>query len=129
MENETMKHGSFDWFELMTTDVEGAKLYYSDLFGWEYEEMPMESGDSYTIIKVDGEAVAGIMAQPEECRGMPPSWDIYITVDDVDATVKQVVELGGQVLRPPFDIPEVGRFAVLQDPQGAVIMAMTYVKE
>ncbi len=57
------------------------------------------------------------MAQPEECRGMPPGWDIYITVDDVDATVTQVTEMGGKVIRPAFDIPEVGRFCVLQDPR------------
>ncbi|OPL19576.1 MAG: glyoxalase [Candidatus Aegiribacteria sp. MLS_C] len=129
MENECMKHGAFSWFELMTTDVQGAKDFYAGLCGWEYEDMPMGDGDPYTVVKVDGKAAAGIMAQPEECRGMPSSWDIYITVDDVDATVKQVVELGGKVLRPAFDIPEVGRFCVLQDPQGAVIMAMTYLQK
>lgn len=127
MAGEMMKHGAFGWFELMTTDVEGAKEFYSGLFGWEYEEMPMEDGSSYTIVNVDGKPAAGIMAQPGECRGMPPSWDIYITVDDVDRTVEQVAELGGKILRPAFDIPEVGRFCVLQDPHGAVIMAMTYL--
>lgn len=129
MENECMKHGAFSWFELMTTDVQGAKDFYAGLFGWEYEDMPMGDGEPYSVVMVDGRAAAGIMAQPEECRGMPSSWDIYITVDDVDATVNQVVELGGKVLRPAFDIPEVGRFCVLQDPQGAVIMAMTYLQK
>ena len=61
--------------------------------------------------------------------GMPPMWGIYITVDDVDKTAKQVEELGGKILRPPMDIPEVGRFCVLSDPQGAVIQAMTYVEK
>ncbi|MCP4646399.1 MAG: VOC family protein, partial [bacterium] len=83
----------------------------------------------YTIVKVDGLAVAGIMAMVDECKGMPPTWDIYITVTDVNETVKAVTELGGKVLRPAFDIPEVGRFCVLQDAQGAVIMAMTYLKK
>lgn len=123
-----MKHGAFGWFELMTTDVGAAKTFYKGLFGWEYETVPIP-GSEYTMVKVDGVAVAGIMATVEECKGMPPSWDIYITVDDVDATVKSVTELGGKVLRPAYDIPEVGRFCVLQDPQGAVIMAMTYLKK
>ena len=128
MDNSCMKNGAFGWFELMTTDVEAAKTFYKGLFGWEYETVPIPEAE-YTIVKVDGVAVAGIMGQPEESKGMPPSWDIYITVDDVDATVKSVTELGGKVLRPAFDIPEVGRFCVLQDPQGAVIMAMTYLKK
>jgi len=128
MENPSIKHGAFGWFELMTTDVKGAKAFYKGLFGWEYETVPIQDGE-YTMVKVDDVPVAGIMAMVEECKGMPPSWDIYITVDDVDATVKSVTELGGKVLRPALDIPNVGRFCVLQDPQGAVIMAMSYLKK
>lgn len=124
-----MKHGGFGWFELMTTDTEGAKKFYADLFGWEYEDMPMGPGSTYTVVKSCGKAVAGIMAQPEDCKCMPPSWDIYITVNDVDAAAAKVQSSGGKVLRAPSDIPEVGRFAVLQDPQGAVIMAMTYLQK
>ena len=127
MKPELMKHGAFSWFELMTTDVEAAKKFYTALFGWETEEYPME-GMNYTILKVNGEGVAGIMAMPPECKGMPPSWDIYITVEDVDATAKQVEELGGKILRPPADIPNVGRFCVLSDPQGATICAMKYAQ-
>jgi len=129
MNDDCMKNGAFGWFELLTTDTEGAKKFYAELFGWEYDTMPMSDGSPYSIVKVGGEAVAGIMAQPDECKGMPPSWDIYITVDDVDTTVSSVVSLGGKVLRPAFDIPDVGRFCVLQDPQGAVIMAMTYLSK
>lgn len=129
MDNSCMKHGAFGWFELMTTDVEGAKAFYKNLFGWEYEETPLPNGGNYIVAKVDGEAVAGIMGQPDECKGMKPGWEIYITVNDVDATVTAVTQQGGKVLRPAFDIPEVGRFCVLQDPQGAVIMAITYVEK
>jgi hypothetical protein len=67
------------------------------------------------------------MAMPPEIEGMPPMWSIYVTVDNVDSTAKQVEELGGKILRPPSDIPNVGRFCVLSDPQGAVINAITYV--
>ena len=124
-----MKHGAFGWFELMTTDVAAAKEYYGKLFGWEYEEVPMDGGDPYTLVKVDGKPVAGMMGQPDECRGMPPCWDIYISVDNADDTVKMVTENGGKVLRPVCEIPDMGRFAVVQDPQGAVLMVMDYVKK
>ena len=126
MENDCMKHGAFSWFELMTTDVEGAKEFYSELFGWKYE-VDTSTGTRYSMAKVNGKPVAGIMGQPDECKGMPPSWDIYITTDDVDATAAKAAELGGKVLRDPADIPGVGRFCVIQDPQGAVIMAFTYI--
>ena len=113
--------------ELITTDVEAAKAFYSKLFGWEILDYAME-GMSYWGLKVNGDEVGGMMAQPPEMAGMPPMWGIYITVDDVDQTAKQVEELGGKILRPPTDIPEVGRFCVFADPQGAVIQAITYVQ-
>lgn len=128
MDEDIMKHGAFSWFELMTTDVDAAKKFYTGLFGWETEEYPME-GISYTVLKIGGKAVAGMMAMPDEAKSMPPAWSIYITVDDVDATAKKVEELGGKVLRPPADIPNVGRFCVLSDPTGAYICAMTYAKK
>ncbi len=128
MKEDALKHGAFGWRELMTTDPEAAKKFYSTLFGWETEEHPME-GMSYTVLKVNGDQVGGIMAMPPDVGQMPPAWSIYITVDDVDAIAKQTAELGGQILRPPSDIPTVGRFAVLADPQGAVICAITYIKE
>jgi predicted enzyme related to lactoylglutathione lyase len=126
MDDSGMKHGAFGWFELMTNDVEGAKTFYKSLFGWEYETTPCSE---YTVVKQNGEAVAGIMQLPEELAGMPPSWGIYITVDDVDKTVEEISAQGGKVLRPASDIPDVGRFCVLQDPRGAVLMAMSYIKK
>ena len=134
MDSKLLKHGAFSWFELMTKDVEGAKDFYRKLFGWETEEMPIEGmegmeGMKYTVIKVDGDPVAGLTGMPPECQGMPPAWGVYITVDDVDVTAARVEELGGKLLRPPMDIPKVGRFCVIQDPQGAALCAMTYVKK
>lgn len=128
MDDDAMKHGAFSWFELMTTDVEGAKAFYGPLFGWEAESFPMGEMD-YTVLKVDGKAVGGMMAMPGGCDGMPPSWDLYVTVRDVDATAAAVPALGGEVLRPPMDIPGVGRFCVIRDPQGAVICAITYAAD
>ena len=125
---DSMKHGAFGWTELMTNNVEAAKQFYTSLFGWEIEEGPMEGSD-YTVIKVDGSPVGGIMPMPPECTGMPECWNVYVTVQDVDAAAARVEELGGTLIRPPQDIPEVGRFCVLQDPNGAVICAITYVQK
>jgi predicted enzyme related to lactoylglutathione lyase len=125
MEEAAKTHGAFSWFELMTTDVDAAKKFYTALFGWETVEYPMENV-TYTVLKVGGKPVAGMMPIPEEAKGMPPMWDIYITVDDVDATAKKVEELGGKILRPPADIPKVGRFCVLADPTGAHVCAIKY---
>lgn len=125
MKEAAMKHGAFGWFELTTTDANAAKKFYSELFGWETIAYPME-GMEYTVLKVNGDETAGMMSMPPEMQGMPPMWSIYITVKDVDETTKQVEKLGGKVLRAPMDIPKVGRFAVLEDPQGATICAITY---
>lgn len=126
MKEDSLKHGAFSWMELMTTDVESAKEFYVRLFGWETEDYPME-GMKYSVIKVHGDDTGGIMSMTPEIEGMPPMWCIYVTVDDVDSTAKKVEELGGQIIRPPSDIPNVGRFCVISDPQGAVITAITYV--
>ena len=80
----------------------------------------------YTVVKVEDESVGGIMPIPPKAEGTPPNWGGYVTVDDVDATARKAEELGAKILVPLTDIPNVGRFFVLQDPQGAVISAITY---
>jgi hypothetical protein len=125
MDEKLMRHGAFGWFELMTTDVDAAKKFYADLFTWTTEDMPMEDMD-YTVIKVEGDQVAGMMPLPTDSGEMPPTWGIYITVNDVDATINKAKELGGKILVEPRDIPDVGRFCVIQDPQGAWFAAITY---
>jgi len=128
MNEDVFRHGAFSWFELMTNDPEGAKKFYTGLFGWDAEDAPME-GMKYTVVKVREDAVGGIMPMAPGTEGMPPAWGIYVTVDNVDETAAKVEELGGRLLHPPTDIPDVGRFCVLSDPQGAVIHAITYVKK
>lgn len=127
MNESLMKHGAFGWNELMTTDVDAAKRFYGALFGWETEEF-LGAGMPYTLVKVGGEAVGGMMATTPQCEGIPPHWSVYITVNDVDAVARQAEEQGGKVVYPPTDIPTVGRFCVLQDPQGATLCAITYQK-
>jgi len=124
MDNNKL-HGAFSWCELLTTDVAQAKNFYSKLFGWTLEPASIP-GTDYTLVKYGGEQMGGMMNIPPAAKGMPPCWGVYVTVDDVDATAKLAVEMGGKVCMPPQDIPQVGRFCVLQDPQGAMINVITY---
>lgn len=126
MDEQFKQHGAFSWCELMTTDVEAAKSFYAKLFGWDTEAMTMP-GMIYTVVKAGGKGIGGIMAMPPDApKGMPPMWGSYVTVNDVDATARTAQQLGAKLLVPPQDIPDVGRFCVIQDPQGAVISAITY---
>lgn len=125
MDEQFMQQGAFSWNELMTTDVAAAKTFYSGLFGWETEDMEMPDM-AYTVIKAGEKGVGGIMMMPEDAKNVPPMWGSYVTVKDVDATARKAEQLGAKLLVPPRDIPEVGRFCVIQDPQGAVISAITY---
>ena len=124
MDERFTKQGFFSWCELITTDVEAAKAFYNGLFGWTLAENPM--GMNYTIVKAEGKEIGGIMETPPDAKGMPPFWGTYVTVDDADAIAAKCVELGGKIIVPPRDIPEVGRFCVIQDPQGAMISAIAY---
>ncbi len=121
-------HGAFSWNELVTNDVEGAKTFYSSLLDWKLTDMTSSCG-AYTMAKAGDTEVAGIMATPKEFEGMPPTWGAYVTVDDVDAMPERVEALGGKVLMPAQDIPDVGRFVIIQDPQGAALMLITYFKK
>lgn len=125
MNDAFKQHGAFSWNELMTADVAAAKKFYAAAFGWEYQDEPM--GDmTYTIVKAGGKEIGGIMAMPPEAGNMPPVWGAYVTVNDVDNTAKKVEAAGGKIHVPPQDIPGVGRFCVIQDPQGAYISAISY---
>ena len=119
--------GAFSWFELTTTDVHAAEAFYGRLFGWTTE--PWIGERTYTLIKVDGKEVGGMVAAPADQGGRPAGWGVYITVTDVDETARRVPEFGGKVLVQPTDMPKVGRFCVIQDPQGAVITAITYRRD
>ena len=109
------ENGTYCWSELVTTDLEGAKTFYGAVFGWGPGGVP-----EYTEWQVGGRSVGGGMLKPPEMPAeVPNHWAVYFAVDDTDATVARVVELGGSTIMPPMDI-EPGRFAVLADPQGAV---------
>jgi predicted enzyme related to lactoylglutathione lyase len=112
--------GRFVWYDLFTTDQEASKKFYADLLGWQYENYDMGGAD-YPMIKVGEAYMGGIASMKDPAAAGPPHWTSYVSVEDVDATCKRVEELGGKVVVSPTDIPTVGRFAVIADPQGAII--------
>ena len=112
-------HGSFHWNELNTHDPKGAQAFYGKALGWSFDVMPMPGFDYY-IIKAGDKAVGGIFEMKgAEFEGMPSHWFAYVAVDDVDARIAQAVTLGATIRRGPWNIPGVGRVAIVQDPTGA----------
>jgi predicted enzyme related to lactoylglutathione lyase len=120
---EKHQPGSFCWVELSTSDQNAAKGFYSSLFGWEVNDIPMGPGEAYTIFKLQGGDVsAACTLRPEQrAQGVPPHWLLYVAADNADASANRAAEVGGKVLAPAFDVMDVGRMAVLQDPTGAVL--------
>lgn len=115
------RHGRFYWNELMTRDVERAKQFYAGALGWTFEGMPMPDG-TYWVAKSGGESVGGLFdISGAQYQSVPESWLSYIAVDDVDARVRKAQALGAKLMKPLFDIPGVGRIALLQEPGGAGI--------
>jgi predicted enzyme related to lactoylglutathione lyase len=110
------------WNELMTTDANAAAQFYTAVFETEAGSMAGPGGMEYTLLKAEGNDVAGMMNLPPEMSAVPPHWGTYFGVDDVDASAKQAESLGAKVMAAPFDVPKIGRMAVLVDPQGAAVM-------
>jgi uncharacterized protein len=117
--------GTFSWADLSTTDQPAAKTFYAGLFGWEAEDNPIGDGAVYSMMKLDGQEVAAIAHQPQQQRdaGAPPVWNSYITVESADQALERAGELGATVHAPAFDVMDVGRMGVVQDPQGAFFLA------
>lgn len=122
----TAQQGSFIWYDLMTTDVPAAEAFYRAVVGWEAADQA-SSPTPYKVLSAAGRGVGGLMPLPAEARaaGAQPGWIGYIAVDDVDAASSRLAEAGGTIHRAPADIPGIGRFAVVADPQGAVFMLIT----
>src|SRR5262245_33298291 len=100
--------GRFVWHELLTTDPKAASRFYEEVIGWKAQSW--EKDPSYTLLMAGGRPMAGTMELPPEAKAMqsPPFWTVYITSPNVDVTAREVVELGGKVLRPAADIPDIG---------------------
>jgi uncharacterized protein len=110
------------WNECITPDIAKATAFYAEILGMGSETAEMEAG-SYTLLtNAEGRQIGGAMNPQME--GIPPHWNVYFNVEDVDASVTKADELGGKVIAPPFDVAGVGRMAVLADPQGAMFNLM-----
>ena len=111
-------HGQFVWYELTTPDVDAAKKFYPRFTGWGTQAFDKD----YTMFTTGGAPVAGLFKLTDEMRqqGTPPNWLSYVEASNVDETADKARSLGGKVVHGPADIPGAGRFAVLQDPQGAM---------
>ena len=117
------------WHELATRDSKVSREFYCALLGWESEIKPMEGMD-YTLFLVDGQPIAGMLEMTSEWpESIPAHWMIYFAVESCDATVSKAASLGGQVCVPAKDIPEVGRFSVICDSQGAVFSVIESVMD
>ena len=123
--SETTPRGRFVWYDLVTTDPGGATDFYTKVAGWGTQDWP-GTPTPYTMWTTKDTPIGGVMKMMPEMQGsMPPHWIGYVSVPDVDASAKDAESLGGKVLTAPMDIPEVGRFAVISDPQGAAIAIFT----
>jgi predicted enzyme related to lactoylglutathione lyase len=116
------KPGTFSWPELATTDQKAGVAFYRALFGWDVNEQPIGPTEVYSMFQMRGKAVGAASTQQanEKQMGVPPHWNSYVTVANVDESAKKAAALGGKVLMAPFDVMDAGRMAVLQDPTGAV---------
>jgi uncharacterized protein len=116
-ERTSYQPGTFSWSELVTSDAAAAKRFYTSLFGWEYDDMPIPDGPAYSMCKRDGQTVAALYQSGEQ----PPHWNCYVTVESADDAAAKAKELGANVMAEPFDVMDAGRMAVFADPTGAVL--------
>lgn len=119
--------GSFVWYELCSKDTKAAQAFYSKVLGWKFE--PWGPPGAYWMIKAGDKGVGGLMdTNKPEFAHMPSMWSYYIDIEKIDETAGRVEKLGGKILNPPTDIPEVGRFAAILDPAGAMVNIMTLIQ-
>lgn len=122
-------HGHFHWNELLARDVERAKRFYETTVGWSWQPMAMADGATYWLAIMNGQPVAGLFPiNRPEFAGMPECWMSYLAVDNVDGRVKKAVAAGAKLMKPIFDVPDVGRIAVLTEPGGAGVGWITPVR-
>ncbi len=114
----------FIWHELVTPDQKLSGAFFSELLGWDLKEVDAAEFGTYTLFQKEGQDVAGMMNPTPDTPGKGAYWHSYIAVEDVDRCAKHALELGGKVLVPPHDIPDVGRVCIVSDPIGAFTYLM-----
>jgi uncharacterized protein len=119
-------HGHFHWNELLTAKADNAMRFYSETIGWTFEPMPMADGATYWVAKMGDDSVAGIFPTDRPAfKDVPEGWMPYLAVDNVDERVEKAIKAGAKLMRPIFDVPAVGRIAILTEPGGAGVGWMT----
>jgi uncharacterized protein len=109
--------GTFSWAELVTSDADAAKAFYTEILGWSYDDNPIPDGSVYSMALRDGKRVAALFGSDEQ----PPHWNCYVTVASADEAAAKTSAEGGTVVAEPFDVMDVGRMAVITDPGGAAL--------
>lgn len=121
-------NGSFYWNELMTRDAEAAKRFYGATLGWTFEPMEQEGGPTYWVAKVGEESVAGIYQIGSDDQETTEGWFAYVAVKDLSGALARATTEGGEVVREPWDVPGVGRIAIVADNAGFAMGWMTPVE-
>jgi len=126
-EHKIPAEGTFCWNELATKDLDAAKKFYTELLGWQFKQsdVPGNGGAAYNEIVAGGRQVGGLYQMGPEYGDAPSRWMGYVAVADVDERAARAEALGGKVCVPPTDIPNIGRFCVVNDPTGAAISLIT----
>lgn len=127
MSKASNNSGRFVWHELVTADPKAVIPFYGELFGWTTAEMDMGPAGKYTLFKSNGKDVAGSVAPPPGGK-VPPSWLPYAAVDDIQVAVDTAKAKGGTIMSKVIDVPNIGKFAVIIDPQGGALAAMQEAK-
>lgn len=115
------EHGALCWNELMTPNAAAAKAFYTSLCGWTAKEQNMGPAGTYTVFWNGDRQAGGMLQMTPDMTGIPPNWVVYFAVDDVDARAAKAKAEGASLMVPPQDIPNVGRFSIMTDPQGAAV--------
>jgi predicted enzyme related to lactoylglutathione lyase len=118
--------GSLGWSEVLTNNVDREGKFYSTVFGWKLEA-GMNPEIPYTVFKQGDQMIGGMMGITKEMMNAPPAWWAYFSVEDCDASLAKAKQLGGKIHRPGTDIPNIGRFGIIEDPQGAVFSVMKFL--
>ena len=121
VEKTKYEPGTFCWVELATKDSSAAKRFYTSLFGWEVDDMPIPDGGTYTMLKKNGKQVGALYQLGPQQQGVPPHWNSYVSVASAGASAAKAKSLGATVTVEPFDVLDAGRMAVVSDPTGAVV--------
>ncbi len=120
-QRSSYEHGTPNWIDITTPDPDAAKEFYSELFGWSWDDQTGPDGNVYSMASKDGQPIAGLGKTSQEMinQGVPPMWNTYFAADDCDEVAKKASAAGGSVMVEPFDIPDAGRMAFIVDDQGA----------